>query len=348
MRKASGYGSVYRLKGRRRKPWVARVPIEWTSKGKLIRKYIGYYETRQEALIALAEYHKNPVGFYNDTTLGDLYEKWFDLRYGSGDKSDKIKTIKMYQTARTHLDPIADMMVADIKTSHLQSIISTMQHDKNLSYSSCHKVKVLMNQLFKAAVADDIINKNYAETVELPPRKAQKHKTFSDMEVKTLEKHAAGIEWVDTILIFIYSGMRIEELLSLTKFNIDIEQKLFTGGLKTQAGKNRIIPIHSKIQKYVMGWYNKDGSEYLIHRNGEKIRQDYYRKYIYYPALEQLGIRKLTPHKARHTFATMLHRARVPQKDIQLLLGHADYSTTANIYTHVNLAELRKSIERIG
>jgi integrase len=121
---------------------------------------------------------------------------------------------------------------------------------------------------------------------------------------------------------------------------------LITGGVKTDAGKNRIVPIHPKVQGYIRWWHSQPGS-YLITRNGQPIRPNYYRKYLYYPTLERAGVRRLTPHATRHTFGTLLDRAGVQTKHIQELMGHADYSTTANIYTHPDVEALRRAIERL-
>lgn len=72
-----------------------------------------------------------------------------------------------------------------------------------------------------------------------------------------------------------------------------------------------------------------------------------FRNRMYYPALEKAGVRKLSPHKARHTFASMLNKAGANKVYIQKLIGHANYAVTANTYTHSDVEELRKAIEMI-
>ena len=349
MKLPNGFGSVYKLPGNRRRLWIARKTTGWTPEGKQLYYTVGYYRTRVEALAALTEYNKKPIGDRRDITLDELYKEWFRNRYeliSDEEKETKAKTIEMYETAWKHLSDLKDERVRDIKTSHVQAVIKRMEHEKKLGYSSCHKVKVLAGMLFKMAMADDVIDTNYAEMVELPSQEKKKTDIFTDIEIKTLENKVDEIEWVDTILMFIYTGMRISEMLALTKFNVDIENMLITGGAKTDAGKDRIIPIHPKIQPFVWKWYKEEG-EYLITRNGEKIRPAYYRRYLYYPALEKAKVRKLTPHKARHTFGTLLSKAGANTVCIQKLLGHADYATTANIYTHPEIQELRKAVEMI-
>lgn len=338
MRLPNGYGSVYKLSGKRRRPWIARKTIGWDGNGKQLYYTIGYYKSRPEALEALVEYNKNPIGDKRDTTLSGLYEKWSNSRY------PKIgeQTARSYTIAWNHLSSIGDMLMRDIKKSHLQDIVDNMA--KTLSYSSCHKVKVLAGLLFKEAMADDIAHKNYAELIELPENNSKKRKPFSDIEIKAIEELAKTDIWANTILILIYTGMRIGELLKLTRFNIDIEHMIITGGSKTDAGKNRIIPVHPKIQRYIRAWYNQNNN-YLITRNDERILVDYYRKYLYYPTIKKAGTRRLTPHSTRHTFGTLLDKAGANTKSIQDLIGHADYSITANIYTHPDIEKLRNAIE---
>ena len=89
----------------------------------------------------------------------------------------------------------------------------------------------------------------------------------------------------------------------------------------------------------------------LIHREGRAISVDYYRKSIFYPTLERLGIdyraRGLTPHCTRHTFATLLNKAGAKTTAIQKLMDHTDYSTTANTYTHPDFKELWEAISML-
>ena len=339
MRLPNGFGSIYKLSGKRRKPWVVRKTIGW-DKEKQLYYTVGYYSTRALALSALSEYNKNPIGERGDITLNALYKEWSSSKY---EKTESIKTIQTYESAWNHLSTIKDTPFKDIKKSNLQGLIDNMVR-KGLGYSSIHKVKVLAGMLYKHAMADDIVDKNYAELVDLPDNDAKEKKPFNDIEIKAIEELAETDEWANTILILIYTGMRIGELLTLTKFNVDIKSMTIVGGIKTDAGKNRTIPIHRKIQKYIKYWYAKEGS-YLICRNNDRVRENYYRKDLYYPALEKANTRKLSPHSARHTFASLISKAGANVKSIQKIIGHADYSTTANIYTHTDIEELRKAID---
>ena len=100
MKNPNGYGSVYKLTDkRRRKPWVVRVTDSWNIvDGKLKRKYkyIGYYETRKEAMQALSEYNVNPAAVTKDILFADLYKMWSEEKYQSFWLNHRIRLI-LYQ-----------------------------------------------------------------------------------------------------------------------------------------------------------------------------------------------------------------------------------------------------------
>ncbi len=64
------------------------------------------------------------------------------------------------------------------------------------------------------------------------------------------------MDFIDTILILIYTGMRVGELLDIRLDNVYLDQKYMIGGSKTEAGKDRVIPLHDRILPLVEKWYN--------------------------------------------------------------------------------------------
>lgn len=343
MRMPNGYGSVYKLSGNRRRPWIARKTIGWTEEGKQLYYTVGYYETRAKAIQALADYNKNPIGDKRDITLGEIYDAWSKTEY----KVLAPSGVSAYQAVWKRLGKLADHPIRLIKTTDLQKVIDGMI-EEGLSRSSLEKAKTLAGIIFEIAVNDDIIQKNYARAIKLPPTRKPKRETFADLEIRKVEKLAVeGDIWAGTVMILIYTGMRIGELVTLTRFNVDTEHWVIRGGIKTDAGRDRVVPVHSKILPYVKYWYDSNGPR-LIHKDGKPISVDYYRKSLFYPALQRAGIeRHLTPHATRHTFATLLDRARVNTKHIQDLIGHSSYAVTADVYTHPRIEDLRAAIEAI-
>lgn len=337
----NGFGSVYELKdGRRRKPWVARITTGWTKDGKQKRQIIGYFESSKEALQALVLHKVNPVSPKANMTLGELYEEWSESKYRRISKS----TIDNYKAAWKYLSKHEKVKVKELRKAQFQKIIDA---NEDMSKSTLQKIKAVAVMLCDYAVENDIVNKNYAKFVELPKKDKKEKEIFTDAEIKILEDNAGKVEWVDTILTMIYSGMRISEMLNLTKFDVDLKKGIFTGGLKTDAGKDRIIPIHPKIYRHVEKWYNKNNNYLIFRDDGKKFTADYYRKRIYYPTLKKLGIRKLNPHSCRHTWASLMARAEVDPFLIQKIMGHSDYAFTANNYTHADIKQLKNAMNMV-
>ena len=109
--------------------------------------------------------------------------------------------------------------------------------------------------------------------------------------------------------------------------------------MKTAAGKDRIVPIHSALLP-------------LVHK-----RLDRYDVYLptgvsnfrkaMYGILKSLGIKKHTPHDCRHTFSMLCDKYGVNENDKKTMLGHAFTDVTNKVYRHRELEELRKQIEQI-
>lgn len=99
MKLPNGFGSVYKLSGRRRRPWVAAKTFGWEfdEKGQKVKQKqqaIGYYATRQEAMTALVQYNENPYDLnFNKTTFSEVYEKWSEEYFPTLSNASSIRTI---------------------------------------------------------------------------------------------------------------------------------------------------------------------------------------------------------------------------------------------------------------
>lgn len=340
MRNPNGYGSVYKLSGKRRKPFMARKTTGWDDAGKQLYQTIGYYEKRDLAMQALADFNKDPYSVEVSTvTFSDIFEQWKEGKFEDVSRT----SINGYNAAFAACITLHDMKFVDIRAKHMQNIIRTC--DKG--HGALRKIKVLFNQLFKFAMENDIVNKDYATYVVVGKNtEDSSRKAFSDKEIKRLFDVVDNINYVDTILIMIYTGLRIGELIILKPEGIDLENRTITGGIKTEAGKNRIIPISDKIFDMVASRASH-GHEYLIAReNGKQFKYENYYKEKFTPIMEQLNF-KHKPHDCRHTFATLMSNAEADTISLQKIIGHASYQTTANIYTHKDIEQLKKAIDLI-
>lgn len=340
MRLPNGYGSVTKLSGKRRKPYMVRKTIGWDDNGKQLYSTIGYYENKKKALQALAEYNENPFNIESSTiTFSEIFDKWKEQKYNGISKS----AINGYNAAFETSKVLHNIKFVDIKTMHLQATISNC----GKGYDTLRKIKSLYNQLFKYAMQNDIVNKDYSAFIELGKKsEGTSRKPFTEKEIKKLFEMEKVIPYVDTILIMIFTGLRIGELLILKPDDIDLKSETIIGGIKTDAGKNRVIPINHKILPFIKKRLSL-GNDYLVVNDlGRKMKYDNYYREKFTPIMEQLNM-KHKPHDCRHTFATLMSNSEANKTAIKKIIGHSSYVTTEKIYTHKDIEELRKAIELI-
>jgi integrase len=335
----NGYGGVVKLCGKRRKPYAVRVTTGWAEDRQLYA-YIGYFETRKEALELLAQNSVSPVSPKRNITLAELYAEWSSTP-AYKDLGASVKG--NYKNAYDHLEPLHKAVFADLRAAHFKKIIDALDR----SVSTKQKIKVLGGLLYKYAMENDVCSKNYASFIKIKTGPKKKKKIFTDIEIETFFKNDA-VPGVDTILILIYTGLRIGELLGLTKFSVDWKDKTLTGGLKTDAGRDRVVPISPKIEKYLRRRCDSVGDGPLFLRgDGKPLKDGYYRKKIFAPLLERFGMPRRAPHSTRHTCATLLAREGAETEAIKLILGHTKYSFTADTYTHPDVDFLREAMGKI-
>ena len=208
-------------------------------------------------------------------------------------------------------------------------------------YSTQAAIKNLWGHLDRFALELDVITRCYSDLLTSDPVPPTTRDRFSEKEIQLLWQHQAE-PWVDTVLIFIYSGWRISELLAIKKTAVDLQAWTMTGGTKTKAGKNRVVPIHSAIRPLIEHRMKEPG-EYLISHNGKRCSESAYRGF-WKEVMEPLGIQK-TPHECRHTFESMLDSAGANRKCIDLMMGHVSKDTGNRVYNHKTLEELKTAIE---
>lgn len=350
-KRENGNGSVYKRADIVHRPWYAVTPAESDPEtGKVTREVIGHYATRAEAVEALASYNLAPTKKIR-STFSMLYNEWQAINFKKLSKSMQ----DCYSAAYKKLQPLHNQIFKEIRTADMQKVIDYYEDeyyeldnsgrpllDKNgnpkirapLSYSSIHHMKVLLGLVYAYAMQNDIINKDYSKFVVISTEKSPEKQAFSDLEVKKIEDAAkAGVEYADLILIMCYTGYRISEFLGLTKFNYNKEQQVFSGGgNKTEAGRNKIVPIHPKISPYIEKHLQKDGETIFCKADGKPFLTKNFRDRVYYPTIEKIGIRPLSPHATRRTFATRAAAAGIRPEDLIRMMGHTDYKIDTESY----------------
>jgi site-specific recombinase, phage integrase family len=340
MRNPNGYGSVIKLKGKRRKPFAVRVTTHWDDNGKQRYKYLGYYKTQKEANQQLFYYNEHPYNIdVQNITFAEVYEKWKIEKFEMVGHSSQLGYIAAFKTCES----LHQIRFVDLKSSNLQEIVGNPE----IKYGSKRKIKVLFNQLYAYAMKNDIISKDYSKYIDIGKNTEEStRKPFTNKEIERLWDLLDENDWIDTILILIYTGFRIGELLEIKNSDIDLENRIVKGGLKTEAGKDRLVPIHSKILELVKNRMDSNNEYLIVNFKGEQMKYNNYYREKFEPIMEELGM-KHKPHDTRHTFATLLSNADANKTSVKKLIGHNSYTTTEKFYTHKDIEELRKAVEKI-
>lgn len=353
-RAPNGFGTIIKLSGNRRKPYYARGPAYETIDG-YKRDSIGYFETRQEALDALAARRLNPERpiSADKLRLSELYAEWKQIAFVGISQT----TIDNYRASWNYLAPLATYPVKDIRTAHWQKVLDRVCRSGK-SASTVKKVRLLMNRLSEYAVETDIIDKNYANFTKLPKFEQTEKDIFNDIELLKIERGAANNVGISSIILFMcYTGWRIQEVCNLTVFNYNETERTLTGGIKTDAGKNRTVFIPDKVIEIVRHYASQNGPALFCYELNGRL-QAYNTKRLrteFYNTLDSLGIqsadadpKRLTPHSTRHTYNSMLNRAGVDTATRMKLMGQVSEQTNQRVYTHTDLEQMKKAVSALG
>jgi integrase len=351
MKLPNGYGSVHKLSGNRRKPWRARKtagwefdPVDLTTKQKYVT--IGYFSTKAEALQALADYNANPYDLSSNTiTFEEVYDRWSEEHF----KKIVPSACRTWKSAFKYCQPLYKMRMRDIRVNHLENTIKNADIGDNTK----SRMKSLFNQMYKYAMKYEIVDKDYAalcDSVKKPKPQIVRI-PFSDTEIQKLWDNI-DLPFADMILIGIYTGFRPQELSILQIENINFQQRTIMGGLKTDAGRNRIVPIHPVIWELVQknyDWAKEINSTYLF--NDEYGQQGTYMTYDKYRRRFDKVMKRLNlehrPHDTRHTFVTKAKAAGMDEYILKLIVGHAIKDITEKIYTHRTIEDMQREIKKI-
>ena len=320
MRNPNGFGSVIKLSGNRRRPYMARITVGWKDNGQPIYKALDYFAKREDALICLANYNDSPYMVdYRNITFEELFQKLKEIKYPSLGGNTK----EGLNAAFKYCAPLYKQRYRTIKAYQMQRCIDQCPK----SYSTKASIKTLFWHMDRLAFELEVITKRFSEVLTVPAASPKRKTIFTDAEVRALWQKQ-GDPNVGAVLFMLYTGMRISEMLSVRCEDVDLAAGILRGGTKTEAGKNRVIPIHPKLLPIVEA-----------HMGGEVLFQ--------LPGFRE-HFKEICPghtsHECRHTFRSKLDSAGANKTAIDMIMGHKSASIGERVYTHKTIEELKAAI----
>lgn len=332
MKLPNGFGSIVKLSGNRRKPYAVRRH----------GKYLAYFATHDEALIYLADVNKQPDIVGSELTFAEIY------RLEMAEHMSKIspKTVNGYKSAYQHCRSLWPMKIKDIKVSDLQAVIAGC----GTGQPTQKKVRQIMHNVYRYAVKYQLISatadlSGYVDIDKL--KRKYKKVPFNTRQLNRVKQIADSNDvlapWAKCIVMMCYCGTRPSEFLAIPKADVKLKSRYFiVRDSKTEAGRNRMVPISRKVIGYYEWWLSQDGRT-LVAVDGKQVSYSRFLKLFY--RVCDIARCKHKPHECRHTCATWLDDKGANKLSIKRILGHATTDITDGVYTHKSLAQLKKAID---
>lgn len=361
-RRATGEGSIYRRQDGR----YAGAAYVLTTTGKRTRKTV-YGKTRQEVHDALAELIRQdrlgvPVP-ERTWKLGNYLDYWFTEVI---QPNLRPTTAARYETViRLHLKPgLGHYPLPRLTVALLQTFLNE-QRAKGKSVRSVHIMRQVLSSALSQACREELLVRNVARLVRLPSYRGRRLQPWSGDEVRRfLITAQTDLLFPAFVLLGLY-GLRRGEVLGLRWGDIKtdaamlvlqirqqlqrVRGRLELGPVKTEAGERdlplldvvrQLVALHWQHQQAARtaagaSWHGSRNDDELVFttRSGLPIEP---RNLVrsFHRIREQASLRFIRLHDLRHTATTLLKNFKVPDKDIQLILGHSDVAVTRRIYEH--------------
>lgn len=302
----------------------------------------------------------------DDVLFADFMEQWLEIVKSTV----SIPTYSSYVNAvKSIIAPYfrkKKILLRDLQAHDIQMFYQ--EQLQRVKASSVIHYHANIHKALKYAVKNDMIPSNPADKVERPKQDKFYGNFYDRDELNKLFEAVAGTKLELPVLLGAFYGLRRSEIVGLKWSAIDFEQNTITishtvtscnldgkcvivakDTTKTKSSR-RTLPLvpyfHEKLlavkaqqernQKLCGRSYNREFLEYIC---VDDIRDRFKPNYItsqFPKLLERNGFRKIRFHDLRHSCASLLLASGVPMKHIQEWLGHSDFSTTANIYAHLD------------
>lgn len=303
------------------------------------------------------------------------YSQWLNIWTENYIKpSVKERTyIRYNQLIRTHIDKkIGEMVVNDITPIILQSFVTELllrgnnKTGNGLSANTVNSIISVIQSSLKTAYSVGIANEYEANKIKRPKTKEKQVECFSCQEQKKIEQYVLCCkkDKMFGVVLCLYTGLRIGELLALTWSDIDFGKGLLfvsktchdsSDGQKhirkidspKTVNSRRVIPLSKQILPLLKNLKKRSNCEYIIADGDKPVYVRSYQR-TFELLLKKLGIAHKGFHSLRHTFATRALECGMDVKTLSEILGHKNPTITLSRYTHSLMEHKIAMMNRLG
>lgn len=360
--RGNGQGTAYQRPGQ--KTWTVEVVVGWRfpdgdpSKPKVrVRKTKGGFKTKKLALdyVSTLQMHGNNR---IRMTMEEVYFAWKSSYKSRVDKS----TMNCYVSAYKHFAPLHGVFMDLITAEDLQACMDDCDAGKRTHQN----MRTTAGLLWGYAIDKNIIDRDVTRNLYTGKGQSVQREPLTPEEEQVVFRAIGSERYAEYIYCLCYLGYRPGEFLRLRKdqlFCANISEEgdpvyvwYFVNGIKTEAGRDRIVVVPDVILPYIIERTYIPGTDlmfpmYQFDRKKEKLlcfkemTDAYFRESVFKPMMKKLNIAEgKVPYGARHSYANKLKNANGLDQDKAALIGHSDYLFTKSAYQSSSLAELMKLV----
>jgi len=246
---------------------------------------------------------------------------------------------------RADLEQFAQFLKKNLLKAGEADVFAFFGSRKGRASSAARRVSTL-KRFYQYCVRERRIDADPTLKLDPPKRTPRFPKSLSEADVEALlaaPDAATPLGLRDRAMLetLYATGLRVSELVALKTFETNLDAGVVR--VVGKGSKERLVPLGEEaahwISRYLKGRPKNSPSVFITARGGPMTRQAFWHL-IRRHGVRALPGKKLSPHVLRHAFATHLINHGADLRVVQLLLGHADISTT-QIYTHVARERLK-------
>lgn len=334
-------GTVQKMSGNRRKPYLAKKFVGWRFDDEKRKAYpiyqsIGTFAKKSDAVKALMKEALSPEEKAERVTLEEVYKEWSEKKY----KEIKDVSVTSYRNAWSYLVPLKDRPIAELRTLDFEAVVDHGKAPRTIRAN----IQILVRALYRTALAHEYCDKDISALTDFHADVSTKikRKVFTPEEIARL--FTSDNVKDQMLLVGIYTGMRPGELIALKMTEVDLDKGfLRIAGSKTKSGHLRDIPIHRDILPIIKSNCLKSAKFNATGVFLSALHKPYGRD-TYYDHVKSKGH---TPHDTRHSFVTYAKRSGIDSLAVKRIVGHSSVrDVTEDIYTHTDDAFLQREMDK--